>query len=595
MLSHMRNQITSNDLREMYQRFFESKGHARIPSAPLVPEHDPSVLFTTAGMHPLVPYLKGQPHPQGKRLTNVQKCLRTTDIDDVGDATHATVFEMLGNWSLGDYFKKEAIEWSWEFLTSKEWLGLDPTFLAVSVFEGDDDAPRDEESANLWRGVGVVKERIAFLNKMENWWPAGGKQPGPQGPDTEMFFWTGSNEPPTHFNPDDEAWVEIWNDVFMQYNLTAGGTYEQLPQQNVDTGMGLERTIMVLARKHSIYEIDSYEKLVFEIEKRAKKRNLRQVRILGDHIKALTFLLGDEHPVAPSNTDQGYVVRRLIRRAVRSAQELNSDALSLMVDGARIMIDEYGTIYPSLRQNTRTIDEELTKEIEKFNRALERGLKEFNRVTKGKHAGDVITGKDAFMLYESYGFPLEMTVELAAEHNLAVDIEGFKQALLEHQSTSRSATQGKFVGGLSDHSQEVIRYHTATHLLHQALRDVLGDHVFQKGSNITKERLRFDYSHPEKVRDEDLKRVEDIVNQKIKEGLPVVHEEMTLSEAQHKGALGLFQQKYGNKVRVYNIGTYSREICGGPHVSNTSELGSFKIVREEPVSAGVRRIKAVLE
>ncbi|MEX0650048.1 MAG: alanine--tRNA ligase [Candidatus Andersenbacteria bacterium] len=585
-----------HQLRELYLSFFESKGHARIPSAPLVPENDPSVLFTTAGMHPLVPYLKGEAHPAGKRLTDTQKCLRTTDIDEVGDATHATVFEMLGNWSLGDYFKEDAIRWSWEFLTSKEWLELDPRYLAVSVFAGDTDAPRDEESARLWREVGMPEARIAYLSKEENWWPAGGGQPGPQGPDTEMFYWTGKETPPREFNPEDSRWVEIWNDVFMQFDLTADGEYKPLPQQNVDTGMGLERTVMVLNGYTSIYEIDSFQGLMHLISSKSANHNERHIRIVADHVKAATFLLGDEHPILPSNTDQGYVLRRVIRRAVRSCRVLGvENTAGLLREGVAIMVDQYGDIYPSLAKHQQTIHTELQKEIEKFEVALTRGLRELDKVMAGKLKGDVLAGLDVFRLYESFGFPLELTEELAGEHGLGIDMSGFEAALQAHQEKSRAGAEQKFKGGLADHSTQSVHYHTATHLLHQALRTVLGTHVFQKGSNITPERLRFDFSHPDKMTPEQIKGVEELVNLKISEDMPVVREELTVEEAKAKGALGLFEHKYGEKVNVYTMGNFSCEICGGPHVKRTGELGHFKIIKEESAGAGVRRIKAVLD
>ncbi len=603
----MPKQLGTNELRKKYLEFFKSKGHKVIPSAPLVPENDPSVLFTTAGMHPLVPYLKGENHPDGVRLTDSQKCLRTTDIDEVGDSTHATVFEMLGNWSLGDYFKREAIEWSWEFLTSEEWLGLDPNYLAVSVFAGKEDptspsglrgvgVPRDEESAKIWESVGVPKERIAYLGMEENWWPAGGGQPGPQGPDTEMFYWVGDEEPPEKFDAQDSRWVEIWNDVFMQFNQLESGELEPLPQQNVDTGMGLERTVMVLNGMKSIYEIDSFAALMDLIVSSATQRDEKHERIVADHVKAATFLLGDETPVAPGNTDQGYVLRRVIRRAVRSARVLGvGDAVNLLTTGADVIIDEYANHYPSLQDHAKHVRDELVKEIEKFESALSRGMKEFEKMLSNKETGDVLSGQDAFTLYESFGFPVELTQELAAEHKLTMEMGGFEEALKGHQDKSREGAKQKFAGGLADHSKESVQYHTATHLLHQALRDVLGDHVFQKGSNITAERLRFDFSHTDKMTDEEIKKTEDIVNEKIQAGMPVTREETTVEEAKKRGALGLFEHKYGEKVSMYSMGDFSCEICGGPHVENTNELGTFKITKEESAGGGVRRIKAVLE
>lgn len=590
----MSKQLSTHELRELYLSFFEEKGHTRIPSAPLVPENDPSVLFTTAGMHPLVPYLKGEKHPSGTRLTDAQKCLRTTDIDEVGDATHATVFEMLGNWSLGDYFKKEAIPWSWEFLTSEKWLGLDPAYLAVSVFAGDDDAPRDDESAALWKEVGVPEKRIAYLDKEENWWPAGGGNPGPQGPDTEMFYWTGEETPPESFDPKDDRWVEIWNDVFMQFDMK-DGVYTPLPQQNVDTGMGLERTVMVLNGFTSIYEIDSFQPLLQIINDAATTEDVRHTRIVADHIKAMTFLLGDETPVIPSNTDQGYVLRRVIRRAVRSCRVLGiENSLEVLRSGAENIVNQYHHAYPSLKTHEEAIYHELQKEVEKFESALTRGMREFEKVTEGATAGDTIVGKDAFRLYESFGFPIELTQELAGEQGLTVDAPGFEEALKAHQETSRAGAEQKFKGGLVDHSTESVHYHTATHLLHQALRTVLGDHVFQKGSNITPQRLRFDFSHPDKLTDEQRQAVQDLVNEKIQADMPVVREEMSVEEAKKKNALGLFEHKYGDTISVYSMGDFSCEICGGPHVERTGELGTFTIKKEESAGAGIRRIKAVL-
>ncbi|MEX1997067.1 MAG: alanine--tRNA ligase [Candidatus Andersenbacteria bacterium] len=586
--------LSSNELRERYLEFFEAHGHRRIPSAPLIPENDPSVLFTTAGMHPLVPYLKGQPHPAGRRLTSVQKCLRTTDIEAVGDATHATVFEMLGNWSLGDYFKREAIMMSWEFLTSSAWLEIDPNLLAVSVFAGDADAPGDTEAATIWEKCGVSPQRIAHLDKKDNWWPAGGKALGPQGPDTEMFFWTGNEAAPVHFDPQDKRWVEIWNDVFMQYTRTANDRYETLPQPNVDTGMGLERVVMILQGLTSIYEIDTYQELVAAIAAAVSKPNERHQRIVADHLKAATFILADEHPVLPSKTGQGYVARRLIRRAVRSARVLGiTNMTEVMDEGIHITTQQYGSTYPSLVRHETLAREKMKAEITQFEAVITTGLRHFDRLRQRNTR--TISGTEAFHLYETYGFPIELTQELAREHQLTVDLPSFTQALAQHQTDSRQASRGKFSGGLADHSQESVHYHTATHLLHQALRVILGNHVTQRGSNITQERLRFDFSHPEKLSAEQLQRVEHMVNEKITADLPVIKEEMTVAEATAAGALGLFAHKYGERVSVYMIGDFSREICGGPHVTRTGELGRFRITREESAGGGIRRIKAVLE
>lgn len=589
--------ISSNGLREMYQQFFERKGHARLPSAPLVPENDPSVLFTTAGMHPLVPYLKGQPHPAGKRLTDVQKCLRTTDIDSVGDATHATVFEMLGNWSLGDYFKEEAIAWSWEFLTGQRWLGIDPARLAVSVFAGNGNAPRDDESAQIWQRLGVARERVAYLGMEENWWPAGGEAIGPQGPDTEMFYWTGAGTPPREFNPEDARWVEIWNDVFMQYNRTAEGVLQELAQRSVDTGMGLERTIMVLNELSSIYDIDTYDSLLRLIQERTlvpeRAETVRHWRILADHLKAATFVLADEVPVLPSNTGRGYVVRRIVRRAAVAAHKLEmqnvSDIFSL---GLSLVIEQYAAPYASLKSRQAEAIEALQEELEKFEAALRRGFKKIER-----DAPAMITGHYVFGISSTYAVPADLVIDYAEEHGIprSPDIDqDLKKAQKEHQEKSRTAATGQFAGGLADHSVQSIKYHTATHLLHQALRDVLGTHVLQRGSNITPQRLRFDFSHPDKLTDEQIGAVERTVNKRISDDLPVTREEMTVAEARARGALGLFGTKYGERVSVYAIGNYSLEICGGPHAARTGELGSFKIVKEESAGAGVRRVKALL-
>ncbi len=590
------NEMSSGELREKYQKFFMGKGHARIPSGPLVPENDPSVLFTTAGMHPLVPFLKGQEHLKGKRLTNVQICLRTTDIDAVGDGTHNTVFEMLGNWSLGDYFKQESIAYSWEFLTSDAWLGFDKEKLAVSVFGGDESRAKDEESARYWRDAGMPTERIAYLDIQENWWPAGGQAEGPQGPDTEIFYWTGEEEPPQVFDPTDDRWVEIWNNVFMQYDRDEEGNFSDLAQQNVDTGMGLERVVMVLNGLNNVYEIDSYRALMDMIRNLSARTDKKQSRILADHIKAATFILGDGGGVTPGNTEQGYVLRRLIRRAVRAAGQLEiDDASRVLKEGAVMMIDEFANAYPTLADNRSLVLDELGKEAEKFKETLAEGLKHFEALLNQSMAGDTIDGNSAFKLYETYGWPIELTQEMAAEHKLAVDMGGFEKAVKRHQNISRKGADKKFKGGLADHSDESIKLHTATHLLHQALRDILGDGVLQKGSNITPERLRFDFSYSRKLTADQLKQVEDMVNYQIDRNLAVTKQAASVAEAKEMGARGLFEDKYGDKVNVYSIGEYSREICGGPHAAATKELGKFKITREESAGAGIRRIKAVLK
>ena len=585
--------ITTKELREKFLNFFVSKGHKIIDGASLIPENDPTVLFTTAGMHPLVPYLLGEKHPAGTRLVNYQKCIRTGDIDEVGDDTHLTFFEMLGNWSLGDYFKEEAISWSWEFLTSPRWLGIDPGKIAVSVFAGDKDAPRDEESANIWRKLGVPQHKIAYLPKENNWWgPAG--QTGPCGPDTEMFYWVGQGNPPQDSNPgnDESNWVEIWNDVFMQYNKTAEGKYEPLKQRNVDTGMGLERTVAVLNGFTSVYEVDTIKPIYQRIAELARdKNNQKAIRVITDHLRSAVMIMGDDKGVAPSNLDQGYVVRRLLRTAIRRGREVGIETKFLPVI-AEVVIDTLGDVYSELQRNKDRVLAEIATEEEKFSRVLKAGEEKVKVYLRDGQ----ISGDDAFELYSTYGFPLE---EIERMGVVIRDKDTFYAKIKEHQEKSRQGAKQKFAGGLADHSEEVKRLHTATHLLHAALRQVLGEHVIQKGSNITKERLRFDFSHPDKMTPEQIRAVEDLVNQQIEKGLPVYFEEMTVEEAKAKGAIGLFTQKYGDKIKVYTIGDkdkpFSREICGGPHVKNTSELGKFRIVKEQASSAGVRRIKAVLE
>ncbi len=585
--------ITTKELREKFLNFFAGKGHQIIDGASLIPENDPTVLFTTAGMHPLVPYLLGEKHPAGKRLVNYQKCIRTGDIEEVGDDTHLTFFEMLGNWSLGDYFKEEAISWSWEFLTSPKWLGIDPTRIAVSVFAGDEDAPRDEESAQIWQKLGVPEHKIAYLPKKNNWWgPAG--QTGPCGPDTEMFYWVGEGDPPADSHPgnDEKRWVEIWNDVFMQYNKTAEGKYEPLKQRNVDTGMGLERTVAVLNGYPSVYQVDTLKPIYEQVEKIAKDReNIRALRVITDHVRAAVMIMGDDKGVAPSNLDQGYVVRRLLRTAIRRGREVGIEDSFLPLLAEKV-IETLGDVYDELQRNAERVLADVKTEEEKFRRVLKAGE---DKVKVYLQDGR-LSGEDAFELYSTYGFPVE---EIERMGVTIVDKDKFYQKIKEHQELSRQGAKQKFAGGLADHSEEVKRLHTATHLLHAALRQVLGSHVIQKGSNITKERLRFDFSHPEKMTAEQIKAVENLVNEQIQKGLPVYFEEMSVEEAKAKGAMGLFTQKYGEKVKVYTIGDsdhpFSREICGGPHVENTKELGRFKIVKEQASSAGVRRIKAILE
>ena len=585
----------------MWFDFFRKHGHAIISSASLIPENDPTVLFTTAGMHPLVPYLLGEKHPAGVRLADVQKCVRTGDIDEVGDASHCTFFEMLGNWSLGDYFKDEMIPWSYEFLTSPEYLGIDPKRLAVSVFAGDDDCPRDERSAELWEKAGIAHDRIFFLPKENNWWgPAG--ITGPCGPDSEMFIDNGQPKCCDECSPacDCGKYLEIWNDVFMQFNKTADGKYEPLKQKNVDTGMGLERTLCILQGKKSVYETDLFAPIIAAIESigsgkyGSDEETTKAIRIVADHIRTSVFMIGDEKGVACSNVDQGYILRRLLRRAVRFAKKLDIEIGKLTVV-AEAVIEEYKDVYPELEINRDRIINEITTEEERFERTLQGGIKEFEKLCHYL-VGDTISGKASFKLYDTYGFPIEMTIELAKEKGLKVNVEDFNKAFAEHQQKSHAGAEQKFKGGLADHSEATARLHTATHLMHRALKEVLHDeNANQKGSNITEERLRFDFTFPRALTPEEIKEVEDKVNEAIKANVPVVCEEMTVEEAKEQGAVGLFTAKYGEKVKVYTMGKYSKEICGGPHASHTGELGHFRIVKEQSSSAGVRRIKAVLE
>ena len=649
---------TSNELRSMFLKFFQDHGHAVISSASVIPENDPTVLFTTAGMHPLVPYLMGQKHPAGHRLTDVQKCVRTGDIDDVGDFSHLTFFEMLGNWSLGDYFKKEMIPWSWEFLTSEKYLGLPKDRLAFTVFEGDEDCPRDEESANLWRSCGVADDHLFYLPKENNWWgPAG--ITGPCGPDTEMFIITDKEPCGPNCSPACSCgrYLEIWNDVFMQYNKNAEGKFEPLSQKNVDTGMGLERTICVLNGKKSVYDTDAFTGILAKIAELSGKTygsdeaTTKAFRIIADHMRTSTFIMGDDRGVSPSNVDQGYVLRRLIRRAVRYGMGIG------MPDGftgeiAKVIIAQYCEVYPELKRNEHFVLEQLSLEENRFAKTLRQGEKEFDKIynnvcqtratlesilsaenklaqaqeyvqtkklrpspdmlpiIEAANAGDeaavaaavkarmeslsMMDGRSAFKLYDTYGFPIEMTMELAREKGLTVDQNDFAQRFKQHQATSQAGAEQRFKGGLADHSAQSARLHTATHLLHAALRKVLGDEVAQKGSNITAERLRFDFSFGRKMTKEELAEVERLVNEAIAAKAPITCREMTVPEAKAEGAIGLFASKYGEQVKVYTMGAFSKEICGGPHAANTGDLKSFKIQKEESSSAGVRRIKAVI-
>jgi len=584
--------LTRQELIKKYIEFFKSKDHQEIPSASLVPANDPTVLFTTAGMHPLVPFLLGQKHPLGKRLVDVQKCIRTGDIDDVGDDTHLTFFEMLGNWSLGDYFKKEAINWSFGFITSELKIPLDR--FAVTVFEGNENAPKDEESANIWKSLGIKEERIAFLPKEDNWWgPAG--EAGPCGPDTEMFYWKdNSTKAPPVFDPKNKNWVEIWNDVLMQYVKEKNGKYLEAKQKNIDTGMGVERTLTVLGGFSSVYETSVFEPLINEIEKLSKKSDLTKnisARIIADHLKASCFIISDG--VLPSNTERGYVLRRLIRRAVRHGRLLGLREFTRRVC---LRVFEIYPDYENLQFKKQEILDEIEKEETKFNLTLEQGIKEFEKLP-----GEIIDGKSSFLLYQSYGFPIEMTEELAKEKNISVDVKGFEEELKKHQELSRTSSAGTFKSGLADNSDATQKLHTATHLLNQALRAVLKDEsIHQKGSNINPERLRFDFNFSRKLEPNEIKEVEDWVNDKIKQKLEVKREEMKLSEATKQGAQAEFGTKYPDIVSVYTIldkkgKVFSKEICTGPHVSNTHELGKFKIQKEESSASGVRRIKAVCE
>jgi alanyl-tRNA synthetase len=585
--------MQSSELRQKYLNYFKSKGHQIIPSASLIPENDPTVLFTTAGMHPLVPYLLGEKHPEGTRLTSAQKCMRTVDFDNVGDDTHNTFFEMLGNWSLGDYWKEEAIKWSFEFLTKE--LKIPVERLAVSCFAGDENAPKDEESAKIWLSCGIKTERIAFLGKEDNWWgPAG--ETGPCGPDTEMFYWKLNNTPaPKVFDASDENWVEIWNDVFMQYIKDENGNYNIAKQKNIDTGMGLERTLSVLNGKENSYDTDLFSDLIERVEELSATgygEDKKSFRIIVDHIKTATFIIGDARGVVPSNVGQGYIVRRLIRRAIRFGRKIGIKKENWLSILAEIVAINYENSYPCLKEKLDFISAELTKEQEKFEKTLENGLKEFEKL-------DRISGQDAFNLFQTYGFPIEITQELAKEKGIEVDIKEFEKELEKHQELSRTASAGMFKGGLADHSEETTKLHTAAHLMLAGLRKVLGDTIFQKGSNITAERLRFDFTSPEKMTSGQINDVEIFVNGIIEKDMPVVCEEMTIEKARELNAMGVFESKYGQIVKVYTIGNdkeiVSREICGGPHVEHTGVLGHFKIQKEESSSSGVRRIKAILE
>lgn len=579
------------NIKDLFINFFISKGHKQIPSAPVVPENDPSVLFNTAGMQPLIPYLMGEPHPYGTRLCDYQKCIRTNDLDSIGDTTHHTFFEMLGNWSLGDYFKKDAITYSFEFLTKV--LNIPVERLGVTVFAGNDTIPFDEESKSIWLSLGIPEERIAATSE-DNFWIAG--ETGPCGPDSEMFYWRSDDEIPKVFDPEDKRWVEIWNDVFMQYEKKADGTVIELPKKNVDTGMGVERTTAILEGVNDNYASSIWRDVIEKIEEisgKSYKDDYLSMRIIADHIRTSVFILGDDAGVVPSNTDRGYILRRLIRRMIRHARKLNIDLNSdFEVTLAELIINKYSKYYEELSKNKERIIDELTKEKVKFSKTLEKGLKVFEKETANLNKID----KDlAFKLYDTYGFPIELTCELAEEKNMEVDTEGFKEKFKEHQEKSRTASKGMFKGGLAGDSETETKYHTATHLLNAALKITVSEDVHQKGSNINNERMRFDFSCDHKLTPEEIKNTEDLVNKWIKEDLPVSVKEMTKEEAVKIGAEHMFIERYPDVVTVYFVGDVSKEICMGPHVKSTSEIGTFKIVKEEASSAGVRRIKAIIE
>ena len=600
--------MNANELRSKYIEFFKSKNHVEISGQSLIPENDPSVLFTTAGMHPLVPYLLGEKHPAGTRLTDYQKCVRTGDIDEVGDPSHLTCFEMLGNWSLGDYFKKDSIAYSYEFLTSKDWLALDPRKISVTVFAGDENAPRDEDAANFWKAVGMPEDKIAYLPASDNWWAAG--PTGPCGPDTEIFYWVGEGLPPAGSNKgtDSANWMEIWNNVFMQFNRVDEKTLVPLPKQNVDTGMGLERTNCILQGKTSVYLTEVFQPIIQKIGELAggyvygtDEEKDKSVRIIADHSRSSVFILGDQKGVTPDRVGAGYVLRRLIRRAVRHGMKLGIDK-DFMAEVAAVVVENFKGPYPELAQNAEKVYKELTAEEAKFRTTLKKGEAEFQKMLPNlmKNPKKIISGKVAYNLYETYGYPLELTQELGAENGFTVDVEGFKEAERKHQEASKTAEAGKAKGGIAEQSEAATKYHTATHLLQQALVNVLGPQVSQKGSNINAERMRFDFTFERPMTPEEIKKVEAIVNEKIKEDLPVTMEVMPLADAQAAGARALFTNKYGEDVKVYTIGRdvkndwFSKEVCGGPHVQHTAQIGDFKIEKEQSSSAGVRRIRATI-
>ncbi|MFW9806642.1 MAG: alanine--tRNA ligase [Candidatus Thorarchaeota archaeon] len=589
--------MQAKELREIYVKYFKDKGHSVIASASLFPEDDPTVLFTSAGMHPLVPYLLGQPHPEGKRLTNVQKCFRTTDIEEVGDTTHLTFFEMLGNWSLGDYWKKEAITWSYEFLTSKKYLGFNPDKLSVTVFAGDDDSPRDDEAADAWRSVGIPDDRIYFLGRDDNWWIAGNS--GPCGPCSEMFI---EVDAIPKCSPDCRPgcncghFVEVWNDVFMSYRKMDDGTYQLLPMKSIDTGMGVERTVAMLEGVSSVFETELFMPLIDHVKKLSGKEDFNAddqhlIRIIVDHVRAAVMIMADDRKIGPSNVEQGYIVRRLLRKAIHSADRLGIGK-GFMNSLAEIVIDMFKDLYREVVRNKEFIMSNLTAEEAKFRKTLSKAIRRFEKIYNDT---GTVTGADAFLLFTSFGLPLEMTRDLAEEKGIKIDMEEFSKQFEEHREISRTATQGKFKGGLAEHSEKIVKLHTATHLLQEALRRVLGDEVTQNGSNITEERLRFDFTFSRKLTPGEIKEVEKIVNDVISQDLEVTQEFLPYNEAIESGALAFFKENYGETVSVYSVGDFSKELCGGPHVKRTGVLGKFKIGKQKKIGAGIVRIRATIE
>ncbi|MHA2026696.1 MAG: alanine--tRNA ligase [Candidatus Thorarchaeota archaeon] len=586
-----------SELKELYLKFFKDRGHSIISSASLFPEDDPSVLFTSAGMHPLVPYLLGQPHPEGVRLANVQKCIRTTDIDDVGDTTHLTFFEMLGNWSLGDYWKKEIITWSYEFLTSKKWLGFNPDKLSVTVFAGDEDSPRDDEAADIWKSLGIPEERIYFLGKEDNWWIVGNS--GPCGPDTEMFIEV--DEIPKcdsdcrpgcgcgHF-------VEVWNDVFIMYNKNEDGSYDTLEMQSIDTGMGIDRTAAMLQGVSTVFDTEAFIPLIELVKELSPNEEFteddeRLIRIIVDHVRSAVMIMADDRKIGPSNVEQGYIVRRLLRKSIHGADRLGIGK-GFMNDLAELVIEWFKDYYPEVKRNKDFVMENLDAEESKFRKTLSKAIRKFNKIFDDV---GTITGEDAFLLFTSFGLPLEMTRELAEEKGIKIDMNEFTKQFEEHREISRTATQGKFKGGLAEHSDDVMKLHTATHLLQAALRKVLGNEVTQNGSNITEERLRFDFTFSRKLTQEEVEEIENLVNDIISQDLELTQQFMQYDDAIAKGALAFFKENYGEEVSVYSVGDFSMELCGGPHVERTGSLGNFKIAKQKKIGAGIMRIRAVLE